>query len=271
MSTTLWADVYAGRSSADPGPLFIDLCLERRDELHELLATRQVNTNEVGRSAILGPALTTVAGYTFQIHRGHLPDLDRIEALAEALAPPYDTMVRLTSRAGPRCGETIVLRARDVNLGTRVVDIVLPNGVVCDGCNNGVLAQLDQTICDFLPIKMRRTMLGIASKSGTVPETRFSTGSLRHDGPSHLNVRIDGPSDNTTFREVRRDGDDVEFTFKWRGGHKVTPRYASMLSRALLKSALECAWLDHGDVARVLRLMYCFPPASIRSCNLVSR
>lgn len=55
------ADVYAGRSSADPGALFIDLCLERRDELLERLATRQVNTNEVGRSAIIGPALTAVA------------------------------------------------------------------------------------------------------------------------------------------------------------------------------------------------------------------
>ena len=55
------AEVYAGASTADPGPLFIDLCLQRRDELLDLLATRHVNTNEVGRSAVLGPALTTVA------------------------------------------------------------------------------------------------------------------------------------------------------------------------------------------------------------------
>ena len=55
------AAVYAGESDADPGPLFVDLCLQNRDVLLELLATEQVNTNEVGRSAVIGPALTTVA------------------------------------------------------------------------------------------------------------------------------------------------------------------------------------------------------------------
>jgi hypothetical protein len=55
------ASVYAGDDDADPGPLFVDLCLQRRDELLGLLATRHVSTNEVGRAAVLGPALTTVA------------------------------------------------------------------------------------------------------------------------------------------------------------------------------------------------------------------
>jgi hypothetical protein len=55
------AEVYAGTSNADPGPLFVDLCLAHRDDILELLATEQVNTNEVGRSAVIGPALTTVA------------------------------------------------------------------------------------------------------------------------------------------------------------------------------------------------------------------
>jgi hypothetical protein len=55
------AAVYAGESGADPGPLFVDLCLSQRDALLGLLATHHVNTNEVGRSATLGPALTTVA------------------------------------------------------------------------------------------------------------------------------------------------------------------------------------------------------------------
>ena len=55
------AAVYAGESDADPGPLFVDLCLQNREALLELLATEQVNTNEVGRSAVIGPALTAVA------------------------------------------------------------------------------------------------------------------------------------------------------------------------------------------------------------------
>jgi hypothetical protein len=55
------ADVYRGTSRADPGPLFVDVCLRERDRVLHLLATRHTNTNEVGRSALLGPALTTVA------------------------------------------------------------------------------------------------------------------------------------------------------------------------------------------------------------------
>jgi hypothetical protein len=56
------AAVYAGTSDADPGPLFVDLCLRQRGRILELLTTRHTNTNEVGRSAVLGPAFTTVAG-----------------------------------------------------------------------------------------------------------------------------------------------------------------------------------------------------------------
>jgi hypothetical protein len=41
--------------------LFVDLCLSHRDQIVELLATRHLNTNEVGRSALLGPALSMVA------------------------------------------------------------------------------------------------------------------------------------------------------------------------------------------------------------------
>ena len=56
------ADVYAGRSDADPVPLFRDLCLSRRPEILGLMAHRRVQTNEVGRCLLLGPALASVAG-----------------------------------------------------------------------------------------------------------------------------------------------------------------------------------------------------------------
>jgi hypothetical protein len=55
------AAVYAGRSMADPAPLFLDVCRTHADEIAELLATRHTNTNEVGRSAFIGPALLAVA------------------------------------------------------------------------------------------------------------------------------------------------------------------------------------------------------------------
>jgi hypothetical protein len=56
------AEVYAGRSDADPAPLFADVCRRRPDELIELMVARPVQTNECGRSALIGPALTWLAG-----------------------------------------------------------------------------------------------------------------------------------------------------------------------------------------------------------------
>lgn len=55
------AAVYAGQSDADPVPLFHDLCLNHRTEITELLVSRRVQTNEVGRSAFIGPALAVAA------------------------------------------------------------------------------------------------------------------------------------------------------------------------------------------------------------------
>ena len=54
------ADVYAGRSGADPGPLFLEVCHTHRDEISDLLAFRQVQTNDCGRSALIGPGLTWI-------------------------------------------------------------------------------------------------------------------------------------------------------------------------------------------------------------------
>jgi len=55
------AAVYAGRSAADPAPLFLDLCHHHADELSALLAFRRVQTNDCGRSALIGPGLTWIA------------------------------------------------------------------------------------------------------------------------------------------------------------------------------------------------------------------
>jgi hypothetical protein len=52
---------YAGTSDADAGPMFVDFCLVHREQVLELLSSRHTNTNEVGRSALLGCALTAVA------------------------------------------------------------------------------------------------------------------------------------------------------------------------------------------------------------------
>ncbi|HEY5025281.1 MAG TPA: DUF2332 domain-containing protein [Acidimicrobiales bacterium] len=52
------ADVYSGSSDRDPAPLFVEVCREHRDQIGVLLATRHTQTNDCGRSAVIGPALT---------------------------------------------------------------------------------------------------------------------------------------------------------------------------------------------------------------------
>jgi hypothetical protein len=55
------AEVYAGRSPADPGPLFLEFCRSHRDAVMAILATRHIQTNECGRSSAIGPGLTWLA------------------------------------------------------------------------------------------------------------------------------------------------------------------------------------------------------------------
>ena len=55
------AAIYAGRSAIDPWPPFRDLLHQRHDAVVERMRTRSIQTNEVGRSAALLPALAAVA------------------------------------------------------------------------------------------------------------------------------------------------------------------------------------------------------------------
>ncbi len=132
-------------------------------------------------------------------------------------------------------------------------ELVIPPGVVCDRCNNNVLSQLDQTICDFGPVAMRRTMLGVKSKTGKIPRFRFSEGTLEHhpsDDGSEPRLIVSQSSKRDVLREISRTADgEVKLEWSSHGGRRMTARYASELSRALLKSALECVWIDHGKVA----------------------
>ncbi len=54
------AEVYGGRSNADPAPLFLELCRDQRHEMEALLDSRDLQTNDCGRSAIIGPGLTWI-------------------------------------------------------------------------------------------------------------------------------------------------------------------------------------------------------------------
>jgi len=56
----IYAEAGAGGPAADPWPAFRAVIIDRHREVAELMATRAVQTNEVGRSAVLLPSLERV-------------------------------------------------------------------------------------------------------------------------------------------------------------------------------------------------------------------
>jgi len=55
---TALAAIYAGAADEDPGPLFLDFWRAHRDAVDHILATRHIQTNDCGRSALIAPGLT---------------------------------------------------------------------------------------------------------------------------------------------------------------------------------------------------------------------
>jgi hypothetical protein len=131
------------------------------------------------------------------------------------------------------------------------VDAVLPNGIVCDRCNNEVLSEIDETLCNFMPIKLRRTQFGTPSKSGKIPELKLSQGSLtfvagENGADPTLEIRSQSRRKPMATAKELPDG-RVELTMTMSGGRPMNTDYTSALSRALLKAGFERAWLDHGE------------------------
>jgi hypothetical protein len=121
---------------------------------------------------------------------------------------------------------------------------------VCDRCNHEALSVLDQTLCEFMPFAMMRTFRGIPSKAGKSPKFRFAQGTVEHSPGaegSDPTLVINSNSPKGILKEVERFANGrVKMELNGTGGRRMTPRYASELSRALLKSALECAWFNYG-------------------------
>ena len=69
---------------------------------------------------------------------------------------------------------------------------VLPIGVVCDRCNNGILSDLDKALMDFGPIALVRVQLTLFSKRGRMPLARFGDITVRKVRPRVLRFERGG-------------------------------------------------------------------------------
>ncbi len=134
------ADVYAGRSTADPAPLFREVCLAHRDEVLELLATRRTQTNECGRSAVIVAGLAWVAGRVGEplalldvgasAGLNLLCDRYRIDYGAAGVTGPPDSSVRIECRVlrgHPPIGARSLALAERIGLDRAPVDLHDPD------------------------------------------------------------------------------------------------------------------------------------------------
>ncbi len=121
--------------------------------------------------------------------------------------------------------------------------IILPRGVVCDLCNNGPLSRLDQVLINFEIVSMMKTLYGITSKSGKLPQTKFGNNlTLRMFAPGHVAVES---SNKKAF--VNEGGGKFDLNFKSK--RPVDAAYRRELTKALYKMTLGCMYMDQSEVA----------------------
>jgi hypothetical protein len=69
------------------------------------------------------------------------------------------------------------------------VDHVLPPGVVCDRCNHGPLAIVDNALLEYPPISFMRVVRGVPTKAGKYPFAKFDNGTLTCRGPGDILIQ----------------------------------------------------------------------------------
>lgn len=116
--------------------------------------------------------------------------------------------------------------------------LILPPGVVCDPCNHGPLSGLDKALVEFPPLQLIRVLWSLQRKKGGYATAQFSNGTII--GHAGNNIQVD--SNNDDFLVETGPG---QLTFNL-VMNDLTGRKLQRVSRALLKMALECAYIDHG-------------------------
>jgi HNH endonuclease len=121
-------------------------------------------------------------------------------------------------------------------------DWVLPKGYVCDTCNNGKLAKLDNALSSS-PLFMYQRMLYLPyDKDGRLPEGRMGRLMWKRSSPTDLRMIAEPGTSPIKMEEELEDG-WKRFSFSESIGQKFDER---VLARALCKIALELVAADFG-------------------------
>lgn len=116
--------------------------------------------------------------------------------------------------------------------------LVLPRGVVCDPCNNGVLATLDSRLVCFEPLHVLRSMRGVLSKKQRYKAFKAPELEVVRDRGGGVHVRA-----NLRHADL---GEHRSASFHATLTETMDHGLASTLARAVLKQMLGCMYADFG-------------------------
>jgi len=95
-------------------------------------------------------------------------------------------------------------------------DAVLPKGLVCDDCNNGILSGLDDALINFEPVAFLRVQHVPYTKEGKFPKANFPTFTLEKTGPRHLKMTPKNKAGE--IKNLKQIGEDTHsFNIEWKG------------------------------------------------------
>ena len=127
------------------------------------------------------------------------------------------------------------------SLGNTYPELILEPGTVCDQCNSGKLALLDQALLDFLPVKVNRLIGRIVNKRNEHPVVKSANSISMQYTDDKLHVTV--PNSNKVIT-TKTDG-SVAAKIILRA-NKMTPKKTALLARSLFKILFESATKQHG-------------------------
>jgi hypothetical protein len=123
--------------------------------------------------------------------------------------------------------------------------VIAPRGVVCDRCNHGPLADVEQELIRFLPVAFLRVLLGHTNKKGERPVAKGNNATWSSPTENHIVINAEN---DTAFRVVEQIGPWTKFNVNLTTGGPISQARWPKITRALWKATLECAYLDHGEM-----------------------